>query len=290
MKYTKYCRSVLTTPALQTERYSKAQTSGADMCLVDLADSVAAQDKADARKKAEGYFATDGDSDRRPGLAVRINTVTTHDGIRDLLAIAEYKNKPDIVIVPRVESPRDLEIVDLILSECGTETDLFAIVETPRGLDAIHEIAHVTARLKTISFGPADYAFATGARLSWATLLHARARVVNSGHAAGLHVVDAPVFDLADMARLRSEAVLGRDLGFDGKVAIHPDQVPVINEVFSPDEDALEYARRVVQAGEDTGFNIGVVDGSMVGAPFFEASRRMLEEFGSADRYPGDRS
>lgn len=279
MKYTKYCRSVLVTPAPMTDRYTRVRTSGADMGVVDLEDSVAPQDKKRARAQAEDYFTPS--AEPGPRLALRINSVTTKDGLRDLLAISGYAHKPDIVIVPMVESPRDLEIVEQVLGDECAEMDLFAIVETPRGLDNLDRIANATPRLKTLSFGTADYAMAIGARLSWETLLHARSRVVNSARAAGLYVVDAPVFELGNMARLREEAILARDFGFDGKIAIHPDQVPVLNEVFSPDEHALARARRVVETGEATGFNIGVVDGAMVGAPFFEASQRLIKEFGN---------
>ncbi|HET6706131.1 CoA ester lyase [Amycolatopsis sp.] len=281
MTYSRYCRSVLATPAPMTSRYTRAHTSGADMCVVDLEDSVAPHQKAEARRVAEKFFEPDpAVGDDRPLLAIRINAVSTRDGLRDLLAVVGYAHKPDVVVIPMVESPRDIEIVEQVLGDEYTETDLFAIVETPRGIDRIESIAHASPRLKTLSFGQADYAFAIGARLRWDTLAHVRSRMVNSAHAAGLYVVDSPLFELADPVRLREESVLARDFGFHGKTAIHPGQVPVINQAFSPDEDTLAHARRVVEAGEATGFGIGKVDGAMVGAPFFEASRRMLAEFG----------
>jgi citrate lyase subunit beta/citryl-CoA lyase/(S)-citramalyl-CoA lyase len=114
--------------------------------------------------------------------------------------------------------------------------------------------------------------------------VHARARLVNSARAAGVEAVDAPVFAIGDMDGLLREAPLSFELGFSGKIAVHPRQIPVINEAFSPDPGTLEKARRIVAAGGSGSVGIGVVDGAMVGAPFFEASRRLIEEFGS----PGD--
>jgi citrate lyase subunit beta/citryl-CoA lyase/(S)-citramalyl-CoA lyase len=246
---------------------------------LDLEDSVPPGEKEDARHRAESFFSAPSAAATRCGL--RINGVTELDGLRDLLALQRYAVKPAVVVVPKVESARDIEIVEQILGPTCPAVELFAVVETPRGVDNATSIALSSPRLRALIFGAADYSFSVGAQRSWESLVHARARVVNSARAAGIEVVDSPVFEMADLDGLRHEARRGRELGFSGKIAIHPQQVPVINDVFSPDGPTLERARRVVAAGRDNGHRIAVVDGVMVGTPFFEASQRLIEEFGS---------
>lgn len=280
MRYTRYCRSVLCTPALSVGRYLNAHQSGADICLVDLEDSIPPMNKEEARNEAEKFFAVSSAAATRCG--VRINAVADPDGLRDLLAIQRYAEKPAVVVIPKVEAARDVQIVASVLGRTGLEFDLFAVVETPRGMENVASIATSSPWLRALVFGAADYSFDIGARLSWEYLLHARARVANAARAAGIEVVDSPKFDVDDPAGLREESTRVHSLGYSGKIAIHPRQIPVLNEVFSPDDAALAHARRVVAAAESTDFRIAVVDGVMMGPPFFEASRRLLDEFESA--------
>ncbi|WP_083661830.1 HpcH/HpaI aldolase/citrate lyase family protein [Actinophytocola xanthii] len=284
--YTRYCRSMLCTPATATERYARCHRSGADICLVDLEDSVPLPHKEDARRRAEDFLLLAAAGEAPVRCAVRINAVSEPDGLRDLLALRDYRTPPEVVLVPKVESPRDVEIVHRVL---GPRPELFAVVETPLGVERVEAIAAGSPGLRAVIFGSADYALAMGIDLAWEPLSYARARVVNAALAAGVHAIDSPTFELADQGLLRHESVLAVSLGFSGKIALHPDQVPVINEVFSPDAARLELAHRVVAAGRRSGLGITTVDGAMVGRPFFEASRRLLEEFGPPGE-PGRRS
>lgn len=280
MKYTRYCRSLLSTPASAVEKYDKGHRASADICVVDLEDSIPPRDKEDARRRAEEFFSIQSASATRCGI--RINTVASPDGLSDLLAIRQYTVKPAIVVIPKAESARDIEVVEQALGETCPQTEFFAVVETPRGLENVKEIATASPRLRALIFGSADYSFDMGAAQSWEALFYARAQIVNSARAAHIEVVDAPLFELSELASLRHQATLARDLGFSGKLAVHPNQIPVINEVFSPDAHTLEQARKVVAAGRDNAHRITVVDGVMMGSPFFEASQRLVEEFGSA--------
>jgi citrate lyase beta subunit len=279
LKYTSYCRSVLNTPATAVEWYAKAHRSGADICVVDLEDAIPPQDKADARCLAEGFFTCPSATATRCGI--RINPLMQPDGLRDLLTLQEYAVKPAIVVIPKVEAARDIELVDKVLNSDCPDTEYFAIIETPSGLENSSEIARASRKLRGLIFGAADYSLAVGARLGWENLLQVRARILNSARAAGLEAVDTPVFEVSDLEYLRRESRRVRDLGFSGKIAIHPGQIPIINELFSPDTDTLQTARRILAAGQAGGLNIAVVDGAMVGSPFFEASKRLIEEFGS---------
>ncbi|WP_036375546.1 CoA ester lyase [Micromonospora sp. ATCC 39149] len=275
--FTRYCRSMLCTPAIAVDRYANCHRSGADICLVDLEDSVPPQAKADARVRATAFFAGESAAGRR--CAVRVNVITDPDGMRDLLALREYPVKPPIVLVPKVESPRDVEIVARLLRPVRPDLELCAVIETPRGVENAAAIAAASPRPRALIFGSADYASALGTRLRWGPLAQARTRVVNAARAAEVEAIDSPTFQLQDLTALRREAILAQDLGFSGKIALHPRQVAIINQVFSPDAESLEAARRVVAAGQRSGQGITTVDGVMVGRPFFEASQRLLDEF-----------
>jgi citrate lyase subunit beta/citryl-CoA lyase/(S)-citramalyl-CoA lyase len=282
--YTRYCRSVLCTPATAFNRYAKCHGSGADICLVDLEDSVPPHLKDEARVKGEAFFSIATAAAVR--CAIRINALTEPDGLRDLLALRRFPVKPGIVLIPKVESPRDVEIVEQVLGRTCPDLELFAVIETPRGVENTAAIAASSQRLRALIFGAADYAFALGIRLSWEPLAYARARVVVSARAANIDAIDSPTFELSDLTRLRHEATMAQCLGFSGKIALNPQQVPVINSIFSPDPEQLDAARRVVEAGKLSDHGVTAVDGVMVGRPFFEASRRLLEEFGPAATNP----
>lgn len=137
--FTRYCRSMLCTPAIAVDRYANCHRSGADICLVDLEDSVPPQAKAEARIRASAFFTGESAAGRR--CAVRVNVITEPDGMRDLLALREYPVKPSIVLVPKVESPRDVEIVARLLRPVRPDLELCAVIETPRGVENAAAIA-----------------------------------------------------------------------------------------------------------------------------------------------------
>lgn len=277
MIYSRYCRSILFTCGLQPHRFAKARHSGADICLVDCEDSVPPHGKARARTAAAEFFVPA--RERSAPLAVRINAVTDPDGLADLLAVRSWPHPPDLVMVPKVESPRDLEIVRAVLGPKQSDIAVMAIVETARGVLNAPAIAR-SPGLTALVFGSADYSMSINSTMAWEPLLAARTQLVQAARAAGIDAVDTPLFDIGDTAGLAAESRRVRDLGFSGKAAIHPSQIPIINEAFSPGADVLERARRIVAGAEANDENICVVDGMMVGAPIIEAARRTLRDFG----------
>jgi citrate lyase subunit beta/citryl-CoA lyase/(S)-citramalyl-CoA lyase len=268
---------LICTPAIAVDRFAKSQEAGADISMVDLEDSVSPLYKEEARVKAEGFFTRERISCSR--RAIRINTVTDPEGLRDLLSLCTYDVMPDMVMLPKVESPRDLEIATKVLGSRYEHVDLLAIIETAKGLECLAEIAASSPRLTMLAFGSADYSFGIGAALSWEALYFARSRLVTAARANDLQVMDSALFDVADLDGLGAEAARAKAMGFSGKVAIHPSQVPIINMAFSPDSHELEQARKIVEASSATEGNICVVDGQMIGIPFIDAARRLLDEF-----------
>jgi len=268
-------KSIICTPATSTARYVAAQRCGADVGLVDLEDSVAAAHKDAARTAAEGYFNAAGEV--TCDLALRINSPFSADGLRDLLAAAAYSRRPAIVLIPKVESARDIEFVAGALDCDGYAPELYAVVETPRGVGQLASIVQVS-RLGGLVFGAADYALQTGAALRWAPLEFARSAIVNAAGSAGLPAIDSPYFDVRDLDGLRREARLAKALGYCGEVAVHPCQVPVINAAFFPSEQEINRARAIVVAGESARMDVTAVDGQMVGTPFFAAASALVDQ------------
>jgi citrate lyase beta subunit len=276
-------KSIICTPATSTAWYPAAHSCGADVGLVDLEDSVAPARKEAARAAAGGYFkpAVEPACD----LALRINSPCSSDGLRDLLAAAAYARRPAIVLIPKVESPRDVEIVTGVLDAGDYAPEVYAVVETPRGIAQLASIVQAS-RLGGLVFGAADYALHTGTALRWAPLQFARSAIVNAAGSAGLPAIDSPYFDVRDLDGLRREARLAKALGYCGKVAVHPSQVPAINAAFLPSEEEIDRARAIVAGGETTGMDVAAVDGRMVGAPFFAAANALVDQI-DADRAAG---
>ncbi|MEU7480530.1 CoA ester lyase [Lentzea sp. NPDC042327] len=268
------------TPAPRHERFAAALNSDAHVALADIEDSVAAADKQLARDTASRFV--DHDTNRTSGGAeplrgVRINAVTTRDGLADLLALAGWQRRADVVLIPKVEAARDIEIAAAVLDTDTHTPHLWALIETPRALADLPAIV-AAPWLGGVVFGSADYAATLGCGLDWNSLLHARTTVVTVAAAAGKPAVDAPYFDLDDLDGLRREAENAKRLGFLGKGAVHPRQAEVLREVFAPSQAEIDHARAVVAAETASGGGITRVDGQMIGTPFFSAAHRLLAE------------
>jgi citrate lyase beta subunit len=270
------------TPGHVDARFPAAHGCGANVALVDLEDSVPTEAKPAARKAARAFFAN---PSARSVLGVRISSPTTREGLRDLIALHHYPVKPQVVLIPKVESRRDFEIVAGTLDTPRYTPHLYALIETPRALEELPSIVRAD-RIAGVLFGTADYATAAGCSRTWEPLLHARAALVTSAAAAGIPAIDAPFFDLDDLGGLRQEAERAKALGFTGKSCVHPAHLPVIHNVFRPGEEEIAAARAIVAAAENAGGSIVRVDGHMVGPPMVAAARALLAQ--AAARTPSE--
>ncbi|MET7695151.1 CoA ester lyase [Streptomyces sp. NPDC005483] len=261
------------TPGHSPARFPAALGSGADVALVDLEDSVPAAVKAQARQDATAFFTSAAGT--RPVRGVRISSPTTRDGILDLAAIADYPVRPDLVLIPKAESARDFEITAGALDAPGYTPHLYALIETPRAVEELPSIVRAD-RIAGVAFGTADYATATGCSKDWEALLHARSALVTSAAAAGIHAIDAPFFDLDDLVALRHESERARDLGFAGKCCVHPRQLPIVTDVFTPTSEQIAAARAIVAAADEAGGRIVRVGEQMVGPPMVKAAQALL--------------
>jgi citrate lyase subunit beta/citryl-CoA lyase len=278
----------------------KALASDADAVFLDLEDAVAPDNKAGARADVIGAL-KELDWRGRPAL-FRANALDTAFFYRDLIEVVEEAGHAlDAVMIPKVNRPEDLHAVSTLLSglELATDlepgkTELEAQIESAEGLTNADAIARATPRLGAIHFGPGDFAASLhmpqtsiGVMDEWDESYpghrfhYAMQRIVVAARAAGVRVLDGPVADYGDEEGLRRSCLTARSLGFDGKWCIHPAQIPVINEVFSPTDKEVEWAEKVVAAYEEAnaaGSGSVSVDGQMVDAASIKMARNVLDK------------
>lgn len=269
-------RSILFTPALRIDRFAKGLESGADVSLIDLEDSVAVHSKQEAREALLECLAME----RSPHatIAVRINSIGSGFGYDDLMSLRKAARAPDIVLVPKVESSRDIQAVDDLTAAHSAQHRYFALIESRMGVDNIAEIAGNSPKLAGFMFGSADYTRSIGADICWETLLLARMAIVHAARTCHAMAIDTPYFDIKDLDGLTEDTLRVKKLGFNGRCVIHPSQTQIINAAFSPSAQALARAQRIVEAARRSDGNICRVDGEMVGAPIIEEARRLLAQ------------
>jgi citrate lyase beta subunit len=270
-------RSLLFTPADRPDRFGKAVTVGADGAVLDLEDGVGLSSKQAARQAALRLFEAPPASPKEFIWAVRLNHITTEDGLKDLLAFRATARRPKIVMLPKTESVDEVEIVVRHLSNGGTDDSpqIIALIETGRGLGAAESIA-MHPSVSAIAFGGADLAADLHAALTWEPMLFARSRIAQAAAAAGIAAFDVPFLDIHDTAGLSKETESVKALGYSCKLAIHPTQIAPINAVFTPNPKELARAQRIVAAFNQAHGGACQVDGRMVDVPVVTAAQRTV--------------
>ena len=266
-------RSVLFAPGDNAELMRKAAGGGADVVVFDLEDAVAPADKEHARESVQSVLsAVSSDSD----VCVRINPVGV-SATADLAAILTDAG-PDSVMLPKAGSAEDIEALERLLREHETDLPVLALVESAAGVLNAAEIAAADAT-DALLFGAEDLAADIGASRTsdGREVLYARQRVVVAASAAGIDAIDTIYPDYGDLDGLREATEFAAQLGYDGKMAIHPDQVAVINDAFTPNDEDIDWAERVVTAADETDAGVFEVDGEMIDAPLIAQAERVLE-------------
>ena len=271
------CRSILFVPGYRPDRFGKALAAGADAVCIDLEDAVPPQRKAVARQATTGFLAEHkGERPRtdtsRPHLIIRINDPDTALGRADAEALRGIR-QPDAFMIPKVRTAGGVRRAARLLRDGAP---LFALIETALGLENAADIGQASPAVAGLVFGGFDLALELRADPSWEPLLYARSRVVHAAALSGLDAIDMPSVDFGEMRRLREEAGRVRLLGFAGKMAIHPAQLPVIHEVFTPSELEVERALRILDADREAGGGAVALEGRMVDRPVAEVARRVL--------------
>ncbi|HEX2245679.1 MAG TPA: CoA ester lyase [Gammaproteobacteria bacterium] len=292
-------RSELAVPGSNPTMFEKALKSEADYIFLDVEDAVAPEDKERAR---QNIIETLNDLDwkaHNKTISVRINGIDTHYMYRDVVDIVEQAgHKLDTILIPKVGVPADVYLVDAIVTQIEMykgithRIGLEALIETALGMANVEAIATSSKRLEAMHFGVADFAASCRARTviigglnpdypgdQWHAAL---SRMVVACRAYGLRAIDGPFGDFNDPEAYRAAAQRAAVLGYEGKWAIHPSQIPLANEVMSPPEKEVTRAKRILEAlteAAKAGKGAAQLDGRMIDA----ASARMAENIVRTD-------
>jgi citrate lyase subunit beta/citryl-CoA lyase len=275
----------------------KASASGVDVALLDLEDAVAPAEKSGARATvATGLREREWGRTR---AAFRVNALDTPFFYRDLIEVIETAGEAvSLIVLPKANRPEDVYVVDTLLSQLEAALGLQARIglevqiETAEGLVNCERIAVASARIEAITFGPGDFAASAGMPAAqigmpdeWDAAYpghrwhYAMSRIVVAARAAGVRAIDGPYADFRDLDGLRRSWLIARALGFDGKWCIHPAQIPIVNEVFSPSEEEIAWARRVIAAHKEAaarGSGAVALDGKMIDGANIRMAERTL--------------
>ena len=268
-------RSLLFVPALRPDRYVKALDSGADIVCVDLEDAVAPDRKDEGRRLTLPLFADD--THPQVERMARINGLASLHGLKDLQAILESLSPPPALMVPKVKSAEEIELLDRLLSTPLTRGIRFCvIIETNLGLERAHAIARASQRIDSLILGAVDMSADLRCQKSWEPLLYTRSRLVHAAASAGIDLLDVPYLNLDDPDGLRQEATACARLGFTGKAAIHPAQIPILHDAFTPTPEQVARARKCVAAFEREQGGLVVVDNELIELPVIRSMQRIL--------------
>ena len=271
-------RSVLYMPAANARALEKAKSIPADGLIFDLEDAVAPDAKETAREQAAAAVADGGYGQRE--VTIRCNGLDTLWGADDLRAAAQAG--PDAIVIPKVSGAGHIAEIETHLEVAGVpdHTMIWAMVETPEGILSVRDIAAVE-RVATLVMGTNDMAKELRAKLvpGRAPLLTHLANCVLAARAEDVVVLDGVYNDIKNENGFAAECQQGAEMGFDGKTLIHPAQVDPCNGAFSPSEDEVDHARRVIAAFEEAereGRGVVTVDGRMIENLHVDNARRAL--------------
>lgn len=276
-------RCLLFMPGDDLKKIQKGISLGVDAVVMDLEDGVALNRKAAARTTIATAL-SDLDFGRSEKI-VRLNPIGSGLETDDLAAVLPLR--PDSLMLPKVESATQVQwVADQI---AGTDIRLLALIETARGVVNLKDIATATDRLDALIFGAEDLAGDIGAtrtKVGW-EVFYARSAVVTHAAAFGLQAIDTLCIDFNNEIALLEDCVLGAQLGFAGKLAIHPKQVPIIQAAFTPDDAQIDYARQLIAAHiqqQSDGVGAFAFDGKMIDRPAIRAAEQVLAKAQAAGK------
>src|SRR3954464_11514587 len=268
-------RSLLFVPGLRPDRFAKALDSGADIVCVDMEDAVARSRKDEGRALTLPLFRDK--SHPHVEKMARINALSTPDGLKDLTAIIELETPPPAIMIPKIRSAEEVQLIDSLLSSGPSRQIRFCvIVETNQGLERALEIAKSSSRIDSMILGAVDMSADLRCEKSWEPLLYTRSRLVHAAASAGIDLLDVPYLNLDDPDGLRQEAQGCARLGFTGKASIHPNQLAIIHEAFTPTAAQIARAKKCVAAFEQSATGLVVVDNELLELPVIRSMRRIL--------------
>ena len=298
-------RSIISVPANREKMADKALGLEADVIMLDLEDSVPVDQKDEARKRAISLLK--GENPGGKVLSCRINGMDTPFAYRDLIDIVEAAGEfIDTIVIPKVNDAAEVKAVDYFLTQMelrmgfGRRIGLEPSIETASGMMKVEEIAFSSPRIEALVFGVADYSasltmrgggisghgerdgFYPGERFHFPL-----SRMAMAAKAAGVAAIDAPYGDYKDPEGLRRSCFTSAGLGYDGKWVIHPDQIAIVNEIYSPSEEDFQRSARILEAYEQAraaGVGSIALDGKMVDAASIRVAQVVRARRDAIDR------
>lgn len=263
-------RSILFVPGTRADRFSKAMSSGAHQIAIDLEDAVSPAEKREARAATAAWLAEGNVA------AVRINAADTEWFRDDLAMIAA--NPSATVMLPKADAASLATVHDFVPNH-----KLIALVETVRGLKELAQLARVPG-VSRIAFGSVDFGTETGITDEADAMTAIRTQIVVESCFAGLEPpIDGVSVGFNDESQMQIDAIRSRQLGFGGKLCIHPKQVATVNKSFLPDSSQVQWARRVIAAMQASNGGATTVDGKMVDKPVAVQAERILADMAFVD-------
>lgn len=303
-------RSELAVPGSNPGFFEKAAQSNVDCIFLDLEDSISPDEKESARKNVVQAL-NDIDWGNKTML-VRINGLDTHYMYKDVIDVVENCPRLDMLLIPKVGVPADLYAVDMLVTQIEIakkrekRLGFEILIETALGMANVEAIAQASKRLEAMSFGVADYAASTRARTTviggahpeygvltdktedgdrefhWNDMWHfAQARMLVACRAYGLRPIDGPFGDFSDPDAYKAAAKRAAILGYEGKWAIHPSQIELANEVFSPSKAEVDKARRILEAMEQArkeGKGAVSLDGRLIDVASIKMAENLIQK------------
>ena len=254
-------------PANRLEWVEKTFDKGADAVIIDLEDSVPEDQKKETRANLLTFLQT---HNFNKTILVRVNPVDSEIGKDDMKVLIEVSSKIDAFMLPKIESINLLN--DL-------PNNLVVLIETPKSVHNLEEIAchkHVIG----IALGGADLSASLGSDMSWNSLLFTRSKIILQAAINDLFTIDSPFMNIEDISSLENESSLSKGLGFDGKAAIHPDQIKPINHSFFPNENDIQEAKEVIKAFNASQEAVITYKGKMIDMPIILSMEKRLRLVG----------
>ena len=271
--------SLLFVPSDQPRKLAKGRESRAAALILDWEDSVSDPAKPDARRRALDFLRSK--AEFPASIFIRMNASGSRHFSEDCAALRELR--PDAIVLPKCRSAHDVQDLASFLSEADLEKacHIVPLIESAAAVVNCSAILAASDRVIAAGFGAEDFSADMQITRSPGEpeLLYARCVIATACRAAGVEALDSPYLEYRDTQGLRTAAASAAHLGFTGKLAIHPAQVPVLNEVFSPSQRELEAARQLVDAFESANAAVAGINGRMIDEAVIKRARRLLDLF-----------
>ena len=248
------------------------------MICLELEDGVGSEQKDLARENMLTLLAgqSAGNTDTQAEILVRVNHPETAAGQDDLSAFLSLQTHSVGLMLPKISTADELQSVEHHLQAHGFDGPLFLLIETNQGLEDCFDILRASSLLKMVLFGGVDLASALRCAPDWQPLLYARQRLIHAAASNGLDVMDMPYLHIADKEGLLHEAQAAAHIGFTGKAAIHPARLAPIHEAFTPAENDICHAEKVVAAYQQAQAGVTVLEGRLIEKPVIDRMMRIL--------------